>query len=443
METPAASLQLSVTSSNLTLVPLNRIVFGGSGSTRTVTVTPAANQYGTSLITVTVTDGNGGSASEPFLVTVTSSNDPPTISAIADQTIPEDTSTGPLSFTVSDVETPAASLQLSATSSNLTLVPLNRIVFGGSGSTRTVTVTPAANQYGTSLITVTVTDGNGGSASEPFLVTVTSSNDLPTISAIADQTISEDTSTGPLSFTVSDVETPAASLQLSATSSNLTLVPLNRIVFGGSGSTRTVTVTPAANQYGTSLITVTVTDGNGGSASEPFLVTVTSSNDLPTISAIADQTIPEDTSTGPLSFTVSDVETPAASLQLSVTSSNLTLVPLNRIVFGGSGSTRTVTVTPAANQYGTSLITVTVTDGNGGSASEPFLVTVTSSNDPPTISAIADQTIPEDTSTGPLSFTVSDVETPAASLQLSATSSNLTLVPLNGIVFGGSGSTRR
>ena len=300
-----------------------------------MTVTSAANQYGTSLITVIVTDGNGGSASEPFLVTVTSSNDPPTISAIADQTIPEDTSTGPLSFTVSDVETPAASLQLSATSSNLTLVPLNRIVFGGSGSTRTVTVTPAANQYGTSLITVTVTDGNGGSASEPFLVTVTSSNDLPTISAIADQTISEDTSTGPLSFTVSDVETPAASLQLSATSSNLTLVPLNRIVFGGSGSTRTVTVTPAANQYGTSLITVTVTDGNGGSASEPFLVTVTSSNDLPTISAIADQTIPEDTSTGPLSFTVSDVETPAASLQLSVTSSNLTLVPLNRIVFGG------------------------------------------------------------------------------------------------------------
>ena len=35
-----------------------------------------------------------------------------------------------------------------------------------------------------------------------------------------------------------------------------------------------------------------------------------------------------------------------------------------------------MTVTPAANQYGTSLITVTVTDGNGGSASEPFLVTV-------------------------------------------------------------------
>ena len=101
-----------------------------------------------------------------------------------------------------------------------------------------------------------------------------------------------------------------------------------------------MTVTPAANQYGTSPITVTVTDGNGGSASEPFLVTVTSSNDLPTISAIADQTIPEDTSTGPLSFTVSDVETPAASLQLSATSSNLTLVPLNRLVFGGSGSTR-------------------------------------------------------------------------------------------------------
>ena len=38
------------------------------------------------------------------------------------------------------------------------------------------------------------------------------------------------------------------------------------------------------------------------------------------------------------------------------------------IVFGGSGASRNVTVTPAANQFGTATITLIVTDGNSTSA---------------------------------------------------------------------------
>jgi len=48
---------------------------------------------------------------------------------------------------------------------------------------------------------------------------------VPIISDIADQSIEQDTSTGPLSFRISDLETAAANLQLSASSSNPTLVP--------------------------------------------------------------------------------------------------------------------------------------------------------------------------------------------------------------------------
>src|SRR5262249_27902582 len=44
--------------------------------------------------------------------------------------------------------------------------------------------------------------------------------------------------------------------------------------------------------------------------------------------------------------------------------------------------------------------------------------------------------------TGALSFTVGDAETPVGSLTLSGGSSNTTLVPLSGIVFGGSGANR-
>src|SRR5206468_6530465 len=87
-------------------------------------------------------------------------------------------------------------------------------------------------------------------------------NTAPTISSIANQTITAGTATGPLAFTVSDLETAAGSLTVSGASSNPTLVPTSGIVFGGSGSSRTVTVTPAANQTGTATLTVTVSDGS-------------------------------------------------------------------------------------------------------------------------------------------------------------------------------------
>jgi hypothetical protein len=152
------------------------------------------------------------------------------------------------------------------------LVPVGNIVVGGSGATRTVTVTPAANQAGTATITLTVGDG-ALTASDTFVLTVTAVNDAPTISDVANQTIFQNTATAALSFTVGDVETAAGSLTVMRTSSNLTLVPVSNIVFGGSGATRTVTVTPAAGQTGTATITVTVSDG-ALTASDTWLLTV-------------------------------------------------------------------------------------------------------------------------------------------------------------------------
>ena len=222
-----------------------------------------------------MTDGTGGTASDSFVLTVTAVNDPPTISDVTDKTTNEDTATPALSFTVGDVETPAASLTVSGSSSNVALVPVANIVFGGSGASRTVTVTPAPNQSGAATITLTVTDGNGGTASDSFVLTVPPVNDVPTISDVTDKTTTEDTASGPHAFTIGDVETAAASLTVTATSSNTTLVPVANIVFGGSGASRTVTITPAPNQSGTATITLTVSDGTGGTASDTFVLTVT------------------------------------------------------------------------------------------------------------------------------------------------------------------------
>ena len=87
-------------------------------------------------------------------------------------------------------------------------------------------------------------------------------NDAPTITGIANQTINVGATTGPLSFTIGDVETAAGSLTVSTNSSNLTLVPLSNIVLGGSGANRTVTVSPAAGADGSATITVSVSDGD-------------------------------------------------------------------------------------------------------------------------------------------------------------------------------------
>ena len=83
---------------------------------------------------------------------------------------------------------------------------------------------------------------------------MTGSNTAPTISALAAQTVAEDTGTGALAITVGDAETAAGSLTLTGATTNSTLVPVANIVFGGTGANRTVTVTPAPNQSGTATI---------------------------------------------------------------------------------------------------------------------------------------------------------------------------------------------
>ena len=337
---------------------------------------------------------------------------------------------------MADNETAAGSLSVTASSSNQTLVPDGNIALGGSGANRTITIPPAAGQTGTATITIVVNDGSL-TASTSFVLTV---NAPPTISTIAATTIDEDNSTGAIAFIGGDAETSAASLMVAGSSSNQSLVPDGNILFGGSGANRTVTVTPAANANGTATITVTVSDGQA-TASTAFVLTVNAVNDAPTISAIANQGIPMNTSTSAIAFTIGDAETAAGSLSLSGTSSNTTLVPDANIVFGGSGANRTVTVTPAAGQFDTATITLTVSDGTA-TAQQSFVLTVTQGNAPPTISDISDRTIFVGSNTGAIPFTVGDAEPAASSLTLSRTSSNTTLVPTANIVLGGSGTNR-
>ena len=199
-------------------------------------------------------------------------------------------------------------------------------------------------------------------------------NTAPTISNITNRTINEDAGSGAIAFTIGDVETAAGSLVVSGSSSNTTLVPNSGIVFGGSGGNRTVSVIPASERSGSASIAVTVSDGTL-SATTYFVVTVNPVNDMPAITAIADQTIVDAPDSGEIAFTVGDAETAASNLTLSASSSNTSLLPASSIFFSGNGANRTVRVAPVANRAGQVLVTVRVSDGLL-SATEEFVVTV-------------------------------------------------------------------
>ena len=119
---------------------------------------------------------------------------------------------------------------------------------------------------------VKISNAFGEIQSSSVTVTV-QANTRPTISDIAAQNITAGSNTGAIGFTIGDAQTAASFLTLSGSSSNTTLVPNARIVFGGSGASRTVTVTPASGQSGTATITVTVSDSSLA-ASDTFVLTV-------------------------------------------------------------------------------------------------------------------------------------------------------------------------
>jgi YVTN family beta-propeller protein len=188
----------------------------------------------------------------------------------------------------------------------------------------------------------------------------------PTITGIGNQSTNEDGGPlGPFAFTVGDDQLPATSLGVMATSSNQAVVPTSNLTLGGSGAARTITVLPAANAFGSTIITLTVSDGLL-TKTTTFTVDVASINDAPTV-AIAnlhDYTIVEDRALPPLATTLEDVETAPGDLIVTVASSNQTLVPNGNVVLSGSGGGRQLTVTPLPDATGATTITIEVSDGD-------------------------------------------------------------------------------
>jgi hypothetical protein len=111
-------------------------------------------------------------------------------------------------------------------------------------------------------------------------------------------------------------------------------------------------------------------DGGGNSPPPP------AAKQAPTITGLVDQSLPQDTSTPVLSFTVADSDSTAANVMVSAMTSDGSIIAPTGIVLGGSGASRTLQITPLPEVFGEATITIRAVDPDGLSAQQMVRVTI-------------------------------------------------------------------
>jgi hypothetical protein len=240
---------------------------------------------------------------------------------------------------------------------------------------KTIVYTPFANFTGTDVFSYQVELAGG---SFPITMTVLEVNDAPEIGTINGQHIGINT-TDQVQFTMVDQETDSNSITLTTSSSDASLVLNSNISIECASVSATVTadctatITPNADVTGSLSITITACDPEGLSATRVFELTV---NSLPAIAAISDIATTINTAITPIEFTVTDNETADGSLQVSITTSNATILPVTQTQVSNNAGTCTLSLTSTAYEEGTVTIEITVTDSHGFTSTTSFDLTI-------------------------------------------------------------------
>jgi sugar lactone lactonase YvrE len=417
----ADALTIEVVSINTELFPseTNHITLSNNTGEHSYTLTthagdelelillPSVNLFGSAIISITVTDGTCQS-SQFFTMTVLAVNDAPIISSIANMSIPEDTVSPNILFSIADPESDQLTIEIQSNNENLLATHTRHITLqGATGGTSysiasnpgplTLALCPNHNQTGTVEISIHATDGVGHSSSS-FTMTVTEVNDLPEISWIPNQALIEDTHSAAISFCITDVD--ASQLHIYIQSRNENLLPMDpkhiTICNASGGKTYTLltnnkseqltlTVLPASNQTGDVSITVQVSD-EYNMVSQSFTLSISPVNDPPVIVPVADHWANEDADIQ-IPFTAFDFEDPACSLDITMISSNQTLLANDHMTYTCLANMYTIAANPSLNQNGIVEIKIVAKDQAGESTTSTFGLNLIPINDPPTIHA--------------------------------------------------------
>jgi hypothetical protein len=301
--------------------------------------TPAMSDEGSHAVTLRVSDGVSATeqvfdlAVTNVLPTFTSS---PGLSVVAAY---------PYTYNVSTHDADGHSLALA-----LSVGPAWLSLSDHGDGTATLSGTPAVADTGNHTVTLQVTDGLTPTA-QSFVIAVSNSAPAFTSSppqvAIVGRPYQYD-------ITTSDADGHARSI------SRISVNAWVSMVDHGDG-TATLSGTPPAVQYYT--ITVQVSDGNL-SATQTYTLNVVPDDYPPTASGLPTTTTMAEDGVLTVTFTVSDDHTLPAQLTVAVLdTSGPDILPPGSITLGGSGSTRTATLTPLADSHGVATFTLRVDDG--------------------------------------------------------------------------------
>lgn len=404
----------------LTAVVSNDTTGGGAGEIDwTFSVANAAVQFLgvgetlTQTYSVTVNDGQGGTASRDVTVTIVGENDAPVITtAFSAGTAVEDAgngATGVISFDDVDL---IDSHSVTSTADGIgyrgvfSAVINDDATGAGAGEvTWTFAASEAELQFlaaGQTLLqryTITLSDGNGGTTQQLVNITIVGSNDAPVISGgVSNGGVVEDgvtTAAGSVDFgdvDLRDSHTAVSSADGAGYIGTFTAVLTDDGANDGAGSVSwNFAVDNAAIQHMgagevlTQTYTITVSDGQGGTVSQPVTVTIAGANDGPVAAADSFST-GED---GSLTLTAADV----TANDSDIDGDTLTIVAVD-----GSASLGTVQLvggqivyspgsafqTLRTGETGLDRFSYTVTDPSGATATATVEVVINGANDAPT-----------------------------------------------------------
>jgi hypothetical protein len=300
-------------------------------------------------------------------------NQPPTLNAITNLTINENTGlqTVSLSGITSGATNENQTFTVTAVSSNTGLIPNPTVNYTNANSTGSLTFTPTVNGNGTATITVTVNDGGASNniVTRTFTVTVNAVNQPPTLNAIGDLTINKNAGlqTVNLSGITSGATNENQTFKVTATCSNPALISTPAIRYTSPNTNGTLTFTPVANATGTGTITVTVNDGGTSNniVTQTFTVTVLPpGTSMPSLTSPLTNKVVMAGKTA--SFSVAATGTAPLKYQWKFNGANLTLATNAALTLSGITTNQAGTYTVAVSNIAgstnsTAMLTVCAT----------------------------------------------------------------------------------
>jgi len=361
-----------------------------NAATGAYTYTPGANYNGSDSFTFKANDGTVDSNVATVSITVTPVNDAPTAGNDSD-TVAEDGSVT-TNVVANDNAGPLNESQV-LTVTLVTQGTNGSVVNNNDG---TVTYTPNANYFGPDSYTYTIADSDGATATATVSITVTSVNDAPSDIVLTGDTIYENASaTVEGSFVDPDAgQTHTVTIKWNDGSTPDTVIELAAGVFTFSADHQYLDDKPTNTSSDVYTVTVTITDGLASGTADT-LVTVLNVAPTTVMSTGTITLSPGDGFTRPGSFLdPGTLDTWTMTVNYGDSATVYTTNP-------GSPGTFSIGHTYAAG--GSYMVTVTITDDDGGVATKSFLVNVAT---PPKLATVANQTATKGVDkTIPFSFT--------------------------------------